>query len=162
MPLRFSFGIFLHFILRLNEYWHGNALRFSKGSGPNFALRRREHLAAAAAMPHGQTNFLLSHLPQIVQRPKVAQTRRIGFGCGIFCGISALVVYRLGGRYGALIRISAVGLAYMRSFVVRDTAFGLISLSILDCRIGRDKVALGHSVMKMDIAETVCCQSENV
>jgi hypothetical protein len=73
-----------------------------------------------------------------------------------------LVVYRLGGRYGALIRISAVGLAYKRGFVVRDTAFGLITLSILDRRMGRDKVALGHSVVKMDVAETVRCESENV
>jgi hypothetical protein len=41
----------------LNEHWHGKALRFSKDYGLNFALRRREHLAAAAAMPHGQTIF---------------------------------------------------------------------------------------------------------
>lgn len=50
----------------------------------------------------------------------------------------------------------------MGSRVIHDTAFGLITLSILDHQMSQDKVAPGHSVMKIDVANRTCCRCKNV
>lgn len=80
---------------RLNEHWHGRALRFSRGHGLNFAQRSPEHRPAAAVMPHDQTTFIFRTCRKSSNGRKLHQPRSIGFGYGIISGISALLFIRL-------------------------------------------------------------------